>query len=285
MRIAYRLIATTVALGLFVTSTPSVALAAEPGDVETLYAEGDSAFANGDYLGAARAWGKALDLMDESDDTNSTRAQILVSALSAYMEAFVETRNVDHLRAAARLLERYAQSLEAAYDGEARLSEAVIDMKRRLDNALENAEHDSPEGGADSANTTNEATTTQPTEPADTSSANPPTQSGRGMLIGGVVSTALGLGSASLLTIGLVQGQAAQKSYNGAPDGSKEKEDYKKEGEKANKMAIAGGIMTPIFLGAGIALLIIGSRRNQANLAVVPTWQPGYAGMGISGRF
>ncbi|TPV94775.1 MAG: hypothetical protein B7733_13255 [Myxococcales bacterium FL481] len=294
MRIAYRFVATIVALGLFATSAPTVAAAAQPDDVETLYAEGDSAFANGDYLGAARAWGKALDLMEENDDTNSTRAQILVSALSAYMEAFVETRKVDHLRAAARLLERYAQSLESAYDGEARLSEAVIEMKRRLENALESAEEeDEPDDEASGDEADSAAAAPSPSEPTD---AGPPSSSGKGLVVAGIVTSALGLGAGTFMTISLVQSyqlneefrtedDALQKQENVTQDEWDELAKLHDDGEAANGRAIIGAIATPILLGAGIALLVVGARRSRSNLAVVPAIAPGYAGVGLSARF
>ncbi|MEE9382797.1 MAG: hypothetical protein V3V08_05225 [Nannocystaceae bacterium] len=293
MRIAYRLISFCVALSL--AATPTYVWGATPAEeVESLYADGDTSFSNGDYVGAARTWAEALDLMEETEDNNATRAQILVSALTAYMEAFIETRKVDHLRAAARLLERYAHSLERAYDGEASLSEAIVDMKRRLERALEGTQAKTGNGNGSGnhavAPNHSEPATPGQADPNQGSTANkrtgPPAATGRGLLIAGVASTAASLGTGSLIAIGIIQGIAANdKLEDGSERPAPEQKQIKSDGERANKMAVVGAIITPVLLGAGVAMLIIGGRRNSSHLSVTPTVNDSFVGLSLSGRF
>src|SRR5690606_6046948 len=109
---------------------------------------------------------------------------------------------------------------------------------------------------------------------------------GRGLVIGGAVMLGVGAGGIGLMLGGVVGGLRAQTNFDTTEPGTTEHEDARKRGKTMNALAITGGVVAPIFIGAGVALLIIGLRKNKeargSAMMVVPEAGPNYAGVGLS---
>jgi hypothetical protein len=55
-----------------------------------------------------------------------------------------------------------------------------------------------------------------------------------------------------------------------------------------NALAYTGAVVAPLFIGAGVALLVIGLRKNKQarnSVMMLPEAGPNYVGLGLSGRF
>lgn len=129
-----------------------------------------------------------------------------------------------------------------------------------------------------------------PREPAPKSAGNP-----KVLMIAGGVSAGVGLALLGLMAGGLVRGQRAEADGEALvqampllmPDDPQLRE-LERKGRSGNAMAIAGGVLGSLALGAGVALLVIGGRakkQQRQNVAVWPVLSPQLAGGALRWRF
>lgn len=269
-----RLFASLLTVAL-VTAPIHVAQAAP--SFEDLYTQGQEKFDAGDYGAAGDLWGQAVRTMEESSDNSATRQTLMNVALDAYLRAYRSDDDRVHIDNAKALLDEYEASLEASGT---ELTTEIASEKGKIDDILANlAAVDEPiEEPVD--------------EPIDEPIEEPvfaDQKPGQGLVIGGGVMIGVGAAGAGLLVAGLVLGGSAQKDFDAATPFTDERDAARKRGQTMNTLAITGGIVAPVFLGAGIALLIIGLKRNKdarlRNVMVLPAAGPGYAGVGFSGAF
>jgi hypothetical protein len=192
-------------------------------------------------------------------------------ALDAYLRAYRSADDRVHIDNAKALLDEYEASLEASG---AELTSEIASEKGKIDDILANL------AAAEKANDPDPDP--DPGPDPDPQPVHVDEKPGQGLVIGGAVMIGVGAAGAGLLIGGLVGGGAAQKSFD-------ERDAARKRGRTMNVLAVTGGIVAPVFLGAGIALLIVGMQRNKAarlrNVMVLPEAGPGYAGVGFTGAF
>lgn len=118
------------------------------------------------------------------------------------------------------------------------------------------------------------------------------------LMIAGGVTTALGLGLLGLMVAGLVRGQRTQAAGAALvtemptlmPE-DPQLRDLERQGRGSNAMAILGGVFGSLALGAGVALLVVGSRARRApqadtqQVAVWPVVSPLGGGAAVRWRF
>ncbi|WP_146157221.1 hypothetical protein [Enhygromyxa salina] len=246
---------------------------------EDLYTQGQEKFDGGDYGAAGDLWAQAVRTLPESPSNSATRQTLMNVALDAYLRAYRGDQDRSHIDDAKLLLDEYEASLESAGT---ELTSEIASEKGKIEDILAKlAAAEEPEDKPE------EKPEEKPNdEPVEVFVDENP---GRGLVIGGGVMIGVGAAGAGLLVAGLVLGGSAQKDFDAAAPFSTERDAARKSGRTMNALAVTGGIVAPVFLGAGIALLVIGLQRNKAarlrNVSVLPNVAPGYAGLGFSGTF
>jgi antitoxin component HigA of HigAB toxin-antitoxin module len=262
-------------LTVALVTTPLHVVEAAP-SVEDLYTQGQEKFDAGDYGSAADLWAEAVRALPENPDNSATRQTIMNLALDAYVRAYRADENREHVDKAKTLLDEYEASVEAA--GGALGSEISSEKAKVEDILAELAAAAVPE---------EEEPDPEPVVNDDPVMVDE--KPGQGLVIGGAVMLGVGAAGLGLMIGGLVGGGSAQKQYDAAVPGSPEKATIEKRGQTMNILAITGGVVGGLCVGAGVALLIIGLKRNKdarlGNVMVLPDVGPDYAGFGLSGRF
>ncbi|NVB37985.1 hypothetical protein G6O69_09085 [Pseudenhygromyxa sp. WMMC2535] len=253
---------------------------AHAGPVEDFYTQGQEKFDAGEYAEAADFWAQAVRAVDEGPDS-ATRQTIMNLALDAYLRAYSADEDRKHVDDAKALLDEYEALLEGSG---VELSEEIGTHKTKIDELLaEIAAKEEEARRKAEEEARRQAEANKPAEPPPE-----PEKPGKPLIIGGAVLTGVGVGGIGVLLGGVIGGLSAQSDYDNAEVGSDEYESAKSRGQTMNALAITGGVIAPIFLGAGIALLVIGVKKNKKaaqNSAVLPVFGPGYAGVGYSARF
>ncbi|HLT35789.1 MAG TPA: hypothetical protein VK034_05875, partial [Enhygromyxa sp.] len=201
--------------------------------------------------------------------------------LDAYLRAYRNDNDRAHIDDAKALLDEYEASLEGS---SVALSSEIASEKGKIEDIL--AELAAKEAEADKEPEPEPDPEPVPdVEPLPVGDDKP----GRGLVIGGAVMLGVGAGGIGLMLGGVIGGLRAQTNFDTTEPGTTEHEDARKRGKTMNALAITGGVVAPIFIGAGVALLIIGLRKNKeargSAMMVVPEAGPNYAGVGLSGRF
>jgi hypothetical protein len=245
--------------------------------VEDLYTQGQEKFDAGDYGSAGDLWAEAVRALPENPDNSATRQTIMNLALDAYVRAYRADESRSHVDKAKALLDEYEAALEAA--GGALGSEIASEKAKVEDILAELAAAEKPE---------DEPEDEPDPDPVDEGPVMVNDKPGQGLVIGGAVMLGVGAAGLGLMIGGLVGGGSAQKAFEASTPGP-DRESVRKRGQTMNILAITGGVVGGVFLGAGVALLIIGLQRNKAarlqNVMVLPEVGPEYAGFGLSGRF
>lgn len=135
-------------------------------------------------------------------------------------------------------------------------------------------------------------------EPKEKKKATP--RDGRGLIAGGALGTAVGVGGLAMIGAGLALSSKAQKDVEAldpsALDYDAQLADIDKRGKSANVVAYAGIGVAVVGLGVGIALLALGVKKRKAYRAehgadetarvhVAPALGAGYGGLTLGGRF
>ncbi len=274
-----RFFATLVAAAI-ATAPLHVALA-DP-TVEELYTQGQEKFDAGDYGDAGDLWGQAVRLLPENEDNSATRQTIMNLALDAYLRAYrADEDDRSHIDDAKALLDEY----EAALEGTGvELGAEIASEKGKIEDILAELEAEAEAAAA--------AASQQPEEepPEDTNTEPLPVgndRPGQGLVIGGTAMLGVGAVGIALMLGGVIGGLRAQTAFDTADD-ALDKENARKRGTTMNALAITGGVVAPIFIGAGVALVIIGLRKNKAarnGAMLLPQAGPNYVGLGIHGHF
>jgi hypothetical protein len=327
-----RLASAALACTLALTAVPARAMTApDSNEIERLYNEGSDRNAAKNYSGAAESWTELLVLLPEQSANQSTRENVLLNVLDAYMNAYNgmrksdNTKDIQHLRNAQRVLEQYLGAFQSAYGRGKGVSSAVQQKANELDELLKKAEEES------------RATPTVVDGPKTTPSGDdggednppppppiqlPPENNGIGLIAGGSVMIGAGIGSLALIIVGGINGPKYEKEFESAnaelgricgemeptvcfdntslpaadrmqvPGLVADRDNAEKKGKQANALTIAGAVIVPLLLGGGAAMLAIGIKRNrEAKSATRPTatFQPAlgprFTGLVVQGRF
>jgi len=250
-------------------------------EAKRLYQEGRVHYETAEYMEALESF-KGAYRQAQTISSEAFRNEVLVALLFNLARAHVKACAIDgdasHLRQAEDLLETYLASDSAMVD------EADADELKAEIAALEEELAGTMEGPADP-----EEAPTGATEPANASGSAENTDGaagdgGRGLVIAGGVLMGLSAVGLGLMTGGIVGANRAEQDYIDAANGG-EREIIDARGQRMNGLAVAGGISAGVLLSAGVALLLVGKRRQRSNLALDVSASPGYAGLGLRGRF
>lgn len=125
---------------------------------------------------------------------------------------------------------------------------------------------------------------------------------GRGLIAGGALLTAVGVGGLAMIGAGVALGSSAQKEVNGLNpadiDYQSRVDELDAKGKTANTVAFAGIGVAVVGLAAGVALLAVGLKKRKkykaehgsggdesARVQVAPALGHGYGGLVLGGRF
>ena len=142
-----------------VLSGSTTSWAAEPGDeppelprdVDALSTDGGQRYRAGDYVGAADAFTRALNMLPENQENRSRRANLLMLVLEAHEQAYrvvdeTGRKDIAHLRRASTTADDYLASFREEYDEQVQVDAAILDRVDELRRLLEHAERDSRNG-------------------------------------------------------------------------------------------------------------------------------------------
>jgi hypothetical protein len=274
-----RLFATLVAATL--AMAPLHVVHAAP-SVEELYTQGQEKFDAGEYGDAGDLWAQAVRQLPEDKNNSATRQTIMNLALDSYLRAYRADNDRSHIDEAKALIDEYEASLQGT---KTVLSDEIASEKGKIEGILADIAAAEAEAENEPDPETDPEPETEPdTDPLPVGNDKP----GRGLVIGGAVMLGVGGAGIGLLLGGVIGGLRAQADFDATADGTAEHEDARKKGKTMNALSITGAVVAPLFIGAGVALLVIGLRKNKQarnSVMVLPEAGPGYAGFGISGRF
>ncbi|MCA9681787.1 MAG: hypothetical protein KC457_06300 [Myxococcales bacterium] len=271
----------------------SVALVAAPlnmayaGPVEDLYSQGQEKFDAGDFGAAADLWAQAVRAVDEGPDS-ATRQTIMNLALDAYLRAYRASEDRKYADDAKKLLDEYEALLEGSG---VELSPELVDAKGKIQEILDKyaaEEEEAARKAAEEEAARKAAEDEAARKAAAEANKKPP---GRPLIIGGAVGLGVGAAGIGLAVGGAVGGLGALADYKKAEDDgdTAAQNAAEKRGRTMNALAITGAVVAPLFIGAGVALLIIGLKKNKAasksSAMVLPAAGPGFTGLTLTGRF
>ena len=313
-----------VALAVCLSAGPSaLAIAAPPNskEVERLYVEGQQLAEAKDFNGAADSWTRLLTLLPESGDNQAIRESVLINVLDARMKAYNQLvdsegrKDIEHLRKGKAALDRYYADFSAVHGDRVAVSAAVQDKAAELEKALADAEKaekaappPEPEGETESNPERTDPTPNAPKKLTDDTAVRPQND-GKGLIIGGAVVGALGVGAIVMIIAGAVVSKKSETQFNKYQKQANEATDqavkakaqsnadgFKNQGDTANKIAYAGIPLAVVFLAGSAVMLYYGikARRHAASAhasrrphldGIAPRLGRGFVGLGVSGRF
>ncbi|MBX7082323.1 MAG: hypothetical protein K1X88_24155 [Nannocystaceae bacterium] len=243
------------ALSLAISLSPRPAQAGPAEDdasfeqARTLHRRAQAKYETFDYLGAIQLWTEAYDQIAGHPRAATVRAAIVYNLASARQKQFEIDHDRNHLELARRLLESYRDALPEPGDDEALQAEHTR-VQAKLDELSALLEQDTP--------TTTAAPDT--TTPADAGGSS--AHAGRGVIIGGAVSTGLGVALLGGMGAGLAIGGAAQRDGDDPGRAAAELDALTRKGEAANRLAIATGVLGGLAVAAGVTLLALGFKAR-----------------------
>jgi hypothetical protein len=303
------------AVALSFASAPLQVRAAAPDpEIERLYVEGQDKYAEGDFAGAADAWTRLLQRLDEKQANRATRENVLLNVVQAHLDGYARTRkddgtkDIELLRAGKQVLDAYFASFKQAYGDRAAVSAAVQEKADELDRALADAEKEAavvpepePEPEPDGPQPDPGGKTGPDIIVLESENA------GGGLIAGGAVAAGLSLGGFGVLAAGAVIAKRAEEDFLAVtcapPCGADEqaaaqaeRDDATTRGKTGNALTITGAIVGPVLLITGGVLIGLGIKKRKdakaardeqlrKSLGVVPAGGRGFAGLVVHGRF
>jgi hypothetical protein len=258
------------------TAAPEDTLA----EAKARHLEAEAKYNTADYEGAIESWQEAFAALPRTGESNTYRSVILYNIAAAREKLFELRGDVEHLKQAKILLEQFEGSIDETYAGlpeEAATVRAQVEAKlTRIDAMITKAQHDA-------------ATTKPPPGPVEEAEPPPPETKrrdpARAMVIGGSVAIGIGVLGLAGMTAAMVVGNRANDLGGVEPDDLDARENKFDRGRAANAGAIAAGVIGGAALAAGIALVVVGTKRRANTTAFAPMLGRGLAGLGFAGRF
>jgi hypothetical protein len=236
------------------------------------------------YDRAIESWTQAYAALPDTADSATYRPLILYNIARAREKLFEIRGDVSHLRQALDLLVKFEAAIPEVYadepaEGEAertRVRERIADLEQKIEKA---------ERGAVPATSPEPQPEPQPAEPRPQPQPDAPSSSTRPLIAVGSVLLVLGVAGFAGMGAGLAVGERANDIDDLPDDALAEREDRFDRGRRANAAAIALGVISPLLLGAGVALVVVGAKRKSKTSAVAPLVSPTLVGVSLSGRF
>ena len=283
-------------------AAPRTAVAAPEGlpgqeadEARRLNAQAQQMFADGQYVEAARTYARILEVLPENKINREERDNTLLIALEVYREAYKQQRvpgNKEATRTAAKLLctadthyQKYLETYRDQYGSAADPSKAARESYGELQAMMREAEGElgSPPCEAPKPEVK------PPEEPkgvVDLSGPDPPRgPSGIGLIVGGAVTLAGGLGATSMIIIGGINRRKAVEIRDDEMETDERRDEARDNVRRANGLIVAGSVVTAVLLAGGATMLGIGIRRRMRYMAFSPQLNRGYVGLSLQGRF
>jgi hypothetical protein len=262
--------------------------------------QGDVAFDAGDYLGASKLYGRALDLLSENESNHVTRAVILANAVTTHEQLYATTGDIDHLRVAQRLMQDYLKACKTKHGiGCERYSETqetrtrLLALSKRIEEARPLSKKIPPEIDTAPGGKPYDLAVDQPSPPGWIG----PAIAGGILLAGGGAAVIYYAATADKFgPIYQREGEVADT------DGSADTDGTDSSSTTATTIDITPEMRGKLLIGvgafmaaAGLGFAVLGSlrlakhrrlnRSRAQSLAVVPAFGRGSAGLALSGRF
>lgn len=232
---------------------------------QQLYQDGLAAFDTAEYLEAIRLWSEAYRILPNTPESADIKRYLTNNLAVAREKQFGIDGDVQHLKRALDLARNYRDSIDALYGDDPRAEQE----RTRTDEFLARVQ-----AKVDEAEREREPVAAPRIEPST-----PPTQvdrapkddrPGRGAIVAGSVLLGLGGVTGAVLLAGVGMGRAAN-DFDRSESMAKRGEEFDR-GRAGNRMAIAGAVLTPLLLAAGIALVVVGTKRRKASrVALTPS--------------
>lgn len=251
-----------------------------------LYRRGEAKFAAAEYQTAIDLWTEAFAIVADSNDP---RAAAILDALiynmaKAQLFAFRLDEDPMRLKRAQASLSRHLEGLRPRVEaGEPGMDTALADGETLLDQIEQELEAFEANPDPPDPDPPDQNPPDQDPEPEP-----PPDHPGRGLIIGGAVTTTLGLGGLGVMSAGLAIGARAAADVDGWEDAEAREglpADAVARGQTGNTLAIAGGVAGGVLVATGVTLLALGIAKNRSRVAAAPTLGPTFAGLAVAGRF
>jgi tetratricopeptide (TPR) repeat protein len=261
---------------------------------QALFTEGVTLYKMSDYQAALEQFKKAFKLSMKIED-DEMRARVLHALQFNLARAHVKTYEIDrdmqHLRVAVDLLNKYSSSSDefGADEGAEQLlayAQAELTRATPAPSPVVRSENDTSQSGAEVDS--DESVKSGEQKPLDNANrrSNP---SGKALRIGGYVALGLGAASLGLVGGGMAMGAKAKRDYADAGTAS----DYDSaisRGNTGNALALTGAVAAGVLLSAGVVLLVVekkkGSRATQAaRLRFAPQMGSDGGGVWLGGVF
>lgn len=248
-----------------------------------LFDEGATKFETADYVGAIELWTEAFGLVPSVPENAPIKARLIANIAAAQERAYLVDEQASHLNQAKILLERYRDVLDDIYLDEIEREKELAWVNERLtkiDAELKVV--------AEREAAAKQAAEQQAAEQAEQPDPPPP---GRGLVIGGSVLAGFGVAGLGVMVGGMVIGSSNDDISDLPTNDLDTRADRFRMGRLGNALAIAGGVSGGVLLGVGVALLVVGLKKNRAaeqdtaKLVVVPVFDGTQAGVGLVGRF
>lgn len=252
----------------------------EPGSLEELHYRGAAQFSAADYTSAIESFTAALGKADSGDADPVVRAAILFNLARSHALAYEVDPQVEHLRKALHVYERYLEDVEThsldvgdraqmAEEDATRIRVQLAELERRTEAEAEPR----PQGPA-------------ATEPAPAVDAKRRTRGIALSVTGGVVLA----GGAGLIAWGATFKGTAEQSVqdeNGGTPPNATEQDYIDQQARAGRrwVGIGAGIAA---VGAGLlawGIVDIVKAKPKKQLAITPSFGPEHATLVITGYF
>lgn len=286
-----RMLALVVSLGV-ASSASAAAPAEDMGEASASFSAAERRLAAGDPDGAITGFEAGLEQLPPDPGYAPTRARVLLSIVDAHEAAFAVDGDLERLRRAAALLDRYLGPLElldeqgraAAEERRVRLLASIAAVEERL--RAEASARALAERRA---------------------RARSIRQRGRALGVSGAVLTSMGVAGLAVMGAGVGVGVDTDdklaalkisKDWSSTclslDEGCRDErraalDPLLARGNRGNTMMIAGGVSGGVLLITGVTLLVLGSKqqRDARLLAVipVPTATATSLGLRLQGRF
>jgi hypothetical protein len=281
------------ALAFALALAPGPVRAEEPGtdplaEAKAAHARAQAEYETAAYDRAIESWTAAYAALPDSPESATYRPLILYNIARAREKLFSLRGDVTHLKQARALLEKFEAAIPEVYADDPAEGEAEREKVRakiaELDAKIAEAE-------GDRATEPTAAATEPVAAPPSTPEVEPQSRRDRAdprarpLIAVGAVLVALGVAGFGGMGGALAVGEQANDIDDLAPDDLAGRESRFDRGRRANAAAIAMGVVSPLLLGAGVALLVVGAKRKGRAAAIAPVVSPRLVGASISGRF
>ena len=274
--------------------------------VSALVQEGQTRFDTADFAGAIERWTQAYAALPD-DPAYSKRRNVLAYQIArACAEAYtLDPEQLFYLRKAERLFDTYLKTIDPRDEGTiARVEATLAELREKIraaraeDSAAADAVRADTEAAAAAAAAAREerehreAAVARREADARRGAAAREATRARRLVITGAAVTGGGTVLIGVMAYGLSWGARVDRDGAAAVTDSvtdpTRYQDLRDQGFAANRLATVTAAIGGTLVIAGVGLLaggLVSKRRAERQLALTPTWHPGGAGLGVSGRF